>query len=320
MLISIDEQNQGARADAFLAAHLNLSRAAAKQRLSAATINGATCKASQMLRAGDVLQVPDAEIETATLAEPGETALPPILYEDEYLLVINKPRDLIVHEGAGAPQLTLVELLQAHGRELSNVGPSGRAGIVHRLDKGTTGAMVVCKDDATHEQLARDFAQRKVRKTYRALVCGVPKLAAGGRGRIEAPIARHRVQRKKMAVSPEGRPAVTEYEIVRSWSKMALLDIDLLTGRTHQIRVHLGYLGHPVAGDAKYGGLKRALEIAPDEATKNALQVLAGQALHAARLEFTHPVTQQTVRCDAPLPPNFQAVVDALENAEKSDD
>ncbi len=312
MLISIDEHNQGARADAFLAAHLNLSRAAAKQRLNEATLNGASCKASHTLRAGDVLQVPDAETEILTIAPPNETALPPILYEDEYLLVINKPRDLIVHEGAGAPQLTLVELLQAHGRTLSSVGPSGRAGIVHRLDKGTTGAMVVCKDNATHEQLALDFAQRTVRKTYRALVCGVPKLTPGGRGRIEAPIARHRVQRKKMAVSPEGRPAVTEYEIVRAWSKMALLDIDLLTGRTHQIRVHLGYLGHPVAGDAKYGGLKRALEIAPDEAVKNALQVLAGQALHAARLEFTHPITQETISCEAPLPPDFQSVADAL--------
>ena len=222
MLISIEAENQGARADAFLATHLGLSRAAAKQRVGATTINGAACKPSHILRTGDVLSVPDADGHDTSDAPVEEQALPPILYEDEHLLVINKPRDLIVHEGAGAHQPTVVEVLQAHGRTLSDVGPSGRAGIVHRLDKGTTGAMVVCKSDAAHEQLALDFAQRKVKKTYRALVCGVPKLVPGGRGRIEAPIARHRVQRKKMAVSPEGRPAVTEYEIVCSWEKMAL--------------------------------------------------------------------------------------------------
>jgi len=189
------------------------------------------------------------------------------------------------HPGAGERAATVVDLLQAAGYTLSTVGPPERAGIVHRLDKDTSGLMVVCKTDAAHWKLAADFAERRVTKAYQAVVCGVPP----ARGRVEAPISRHPVHRKRMAVNATGRPSVTEYQVLRGWTKFALLKIDLLTGRTHQIRVHLAYVGYPVVGDAVYGGLQRALASAPGDAAREAIESLSGQALHSATSSSTIP-------------------------------
>jgi 23S rRNA pseudouridine1911/1915/1917 synthase len=225
------------------------------------------------LKAGDrVLVVVSLEQAPAInpLLKSSDVEVPPILYEDEHLLVLNKPRDLVVHPGAGEPQITLVDILRASGRTLSSVGPPERSGIVHRLDKDTTGLIVVCKTDAAHWKLAADFAERRVQKNYLALVCGVPPKL----GRIDAPIFRHPRDRKKMMVMREGRPSITEYSIVQSWQKFALLDVDLLTGRTHQIRVHLSYINHPVVGDATYGGEKRAMEMAQTEEVRAAIEAL----------------------------------------------
>ncbi|MDF2440816.1 MAG: rRNA synthase [Abditibacteriota bacterium] len=310
MTITIDQDAQGQRADVFLAAHLQVSRARAQKIVESATLNGQSLKSKTALKEGDVLEFEDivpAQEGRSAVAEEQEP-LPPILYEDDDLLVLDKPRGLTVHAGAGDTQSTLVEVLRANGRTLSTVGPADRAGIVHRLDKDTTGLMIVCKTDAAHWKLAADFEARRVRKTYLALVCGVPK----PRGRVEAPIARHPVQRQKQTVAASGRPAITEYKVLSSWPKFALVEINLMTGRTHQIRVHFQYLGNAVVGDSLYGGLKRGLEAASDENLLQALQELRGQALHSSKLKFIHPISGEELEFEVPLPNDFQRVVDAL--------
>ena len=311
-------ESDGARLDSFLAAQLGVSRARAQTLVETAQVNGAAAKGSHKLKSGDIVVL--APPEQAKSIRPsfgghpefGRTfsaELPPIIYEDEFLIVLNKPRGMVVHPGAGNERETLVDVLRAAGKTLSTVGPIERAGIVHRLDKDTSGLIVVCKTDAAHWKLAADFAERRVEKHYAALVCGVPPL----RGRIEAPIARHPRDRKKMAIVREGRNAVTEYVVEKSWTRFALLDVNLLTGRTHQIRVHLAHIGHPVAGDETYSGQKRALQSAPGEPLKSALENLFGQALHAAKLSFSHPISGEELKFAAPLPPEMQAIIDALE-------
>lgn len=305
----IEAADAGTRADVFVAAKHSVSRSRAQKLIESATLNGAPIKPSHALKIGDELKLapPNLNPEPQTLNPI--TALPPILFEDEHLIVVNKPRGLSVHAGAGEPQATLVATLQASGRTLSSVGPSQRAGIVHRLDKDTSGVMVVCKTDAAHWKLAEDFATRRVQKWYRALVCGVPPL----RGRIEAPLDRHPTNRKKMAISRNGRPSITEYEVETSWPRFALLKIDLLTGRTHQIRVHLTHIGYAVVGDDVYGGgRKRALDAAPNDAFRAALDNLKGQALHAAELNFAHPISSEAMHFEAPLPPEVTALIEAL--------
>ena len=307
---TIDES--GGRIDVFIAAKMQVSRARAQKLLEGARLNGSAAKPSATLHAGDVLELTVDETPAPSTVEFDRTLKDidvPIFYEDAHLLVVSKPRGLVVHPGAGAETATLVEWLRSTGRELSGVGPPERAGIVHRLDKETSGIMIVCKTDAAHWKIAADFEERRIKKTYSALVCGVPT----ARGRIEAPIARHPSNRKKMTVSSEGRPAVTEFTVGKRWQKFALLDVDLLTGRTHQIRVHMAHIGNPVAGDGVYGGRKRALESAQNEQVLHALENLGGQALHAARIGFTHPVFDVALEFTAPLPPEMQRVIDALD-------
>ena len=305
-------EESGIRLDVFIAAKLQVSRARAQKLVADARLNNGAAKASATLRAGDVVEISveeTPEIAQGSTVEFDRTLSVPILYEDDDLIVLNKPRGLVVHRGAGEESETLVEWLRAQNYTLSSVGPPERAGIVHRLDKDTTGVIVVCKTDAAHWKLAEDFALRKVKKTYSALVCGVPT----ARGRIETPIARSPRDRKKMAVSREGRNAITEYHVTKSWSRFAMLDVDLQTGRTHQIRVHLAHIGHAVAGDTVYGGRKRAADKALNEQARTALDRLAGQALHAARIGFMHPTKDVALEFSAPLPPDFAAVVDALD-------
>ena len=308
-----DENDVGTRIDAFLAAKFAVSRSRAQKILESVTVNGKEVKPSYTLRMGDKIvgAVLPAEVETETVVTPPTSPLPPILFEDNDILVLNKPRGLTVHAGAGDTGTTLVEVLQSHGRVLSNVGPSERAGIVHRLDKDTSGAIIVCKTDAAHWKLAADFEARRIRKTYAAICCGVPP----AKGRIEAPIARSLSNRKKMTISPSGRFAVTEYEVEKSWARFALLKINLLTGRTHQIRAHFTYIHHPIAGDAVYGGYYRALENSPSEEVRAAFENLRGQALHAARIEFEHPVSGQKMSFEAPPPPEIAAILLALDAA-----
>lgn len=313
--ITVEESAAGQRVDAFLAAQLGVSRSRAQKLLEVATVNGSKAKPSQVVKSGDEIHLvpleettPEAPVTNFSSLPP----LPPVLFEDEDLMVLDKPRGLMVHPGAGERHATLVDILRAEGKPLSSVGPAERAGIVHRLDKDTSGLMIVCKTDAAHWKLAEDFAARRLTKNYIALVCGVPPL----RGRIEAPIERHATHRKKFAVVPHGKDAVTEYAVTKSWRKFALLDINLLTGRTHQIRVHLTYLNNPIAGDPLYGGEKRALDSAGSPEVRVALELLHGQALHSAKLSFTHPISGATLFFEAPLPEDMTRVIEALDAAD----
>ncbi len=313
------EADVGTRLDTFIAAQFGVSRSRAVKIIESVTLNGRPAKPKNTLQLGDVIVGADPanalEAAPEVSAQPlGE--MPEILFEDDDLMVIRKPRGVTVHAGNGDTGITLVEILQSHGRVLSTVGPPERAGIVHRLDRDTSGAMIVCKSDAAHWKLAADFEARRITKTYQAIVNGIPS----EKGRIEAPIARSLSNRTKMTISPAGRYATTEYEIERTWERFALLKINLLTGRTHQIRVHFAYINFPIAGDVVYSGYHRAVNNAPDEASKIALEELKGQALHAAKIEFQHPITLQPMSFEAPAPLEIQRIIQAFDTAKANAD
>jgi 23S rRNA pseudouridine1911/1915/1917 synthase len=235
-----------------------------------------------------------------TVPEPQPLNLEPdpivlaIVYEDDHLLVVNKPRGMVTHPGPGNPRGTLVNALLAHC-PLPGINGTMRPGIVHRLDKGTTGLLVVAKSQEAYDTLAADMKARRVKRQYLALVGGTPKESPG---LIDAPVGRHPVDRKKMAVVETGRRAVSRYEVLESYKGFSLVRVQLETGRTHQVRVHMASIGHPVASDPTYGGRK-----AP---------CLEGPGLHAERLGLCHPVTGQDMEFLAPPPPDFQMALERL--------
>ncbi|MCS6853810.1 MAG: RluA family pseudouridine synthase [Elioraea sp.] len=237
-----------------------------------------------------------------------------ILYEDAHLIVLDKPPGLVVHPAPGNETGTLVNALLAHcGGTLSGIGGEARPGIVHRLDKDTSGVMVVAKTEAAHRALSEAFARRDLERSYLALVWGVP---AEAEGRIDAPIGRHPVDRKRMAVVARGKPAATRYRMMRAFGTVcALLDCRLETGRTHQVRVHLAHQGHPLVGDPTY--LRRlpaaAARLPPD--LRAALTGFPRQALHAASLGFRHPLTGKQLAFTSPLPTDIAGLLEALERA-----
>jgi 23S rRNA pseudouridine1911/1915/1917 synthase len=236
-----------------------------------------------------------------------------VVYEDAALLVIDKPTGLVVHPGAGTPAGTLVNALVARVRDLSGVGGVLRPGIVHRLDRGTSGLLVVAKDDATHRELARQFAARSVEKEYLALVLGSPARAAG---EIDKPIGRDPARRMRMSVrASRGRTALTSWRVVERFDGAALLRVRIHSGRTHQIRVHLASIGHAVAGDPLYGGTRTP---SGRTAAREALASLARPALHSARLAFTHPVSHERLTLEAPLPEDLLQVLRELRAASRS--
>lgn len=290
----------GERLDAYLRTQFPAVSRGALQRLieqGYIRVNGQTVKATHPPRAGDVVDVIWPEARPAE-AQPEEIPLD-VLFEDESLLVVNKPAGLVVHPAAGHEEHTLVNALLHHCRgSLSGIGGVARPGIVHRLDKETSGCLVVAKNDATHLALAEQFAGRTVRKLYLAVVCGVPKLAGG---EIHAAIARHPTHRKRMAAEAggDGREAHTTWRRLETGPHAALLEARIHTGRTHQIRVHFEFIGHPVAGDATYGN--RANKRLTEQTGYAAPRVL----LHAAELSFTHPRTGKTLRLTAPWPEDF---------------
>jgi len=227
-----------------------------------------------------------------------------VIYEDRALIVINKPPGLVVHPGAGNPDRTLMNALLHHAPELEGVP---RAGIVQRLDKDTSGIMVIARTLPAHTWLVRHLKERKVRREYRAIVCGT--FTAGGR--IEAPIGRHRVDRKRMAVMPGGRPAVTHYRVLQRFRAHAYLQVILETGRTHQIRVHLAHIRHPVVGDPAYGG-RRPAPKGLSETLREALRAFPRQALHASDLSLAHPDSGKEMSWSAPLPDDMQSLLKLL--------
>ncbi len=296
-----------ARLDRFLARELpEFSRVRIQSfiRDQFVLLNGKAARPREILRKGDLvlLSVPKADAILAPGTDNssnvvGTTQLKlSILFEDADLIVIDKPAGISVHRGAGHNSATLVDMLLAHCTDLSGIGGAGRPGIVHRLDKQTTGCLVVAKNDPTHLHLARQFAARTVEKRYLALVAGKVRRNAGT---IDAAIARHRVHRTKMAVAREGgREARTDFRVIRSSAEASLVECRLHSGRTHQIRVHLQHLGHPILGDTVYAG-RRAGKF-------------PRQMLHAWKLGFDHPGTGARLHFEAPLPEDFEAAMDAV--------
>jgi len=304
-----DADARGERLDAWLARRLP---ALSRSRLQAliegghVLLDGARARASARLRTGQAVRV---DVPAPLPAEPQPEDIPiEAVYEDAHLLVVNKPAGLVVHPGAGTSRGTLVNALLRHVRDLSGVGGVLRPGIVHRLDRGTSGLLVVAKDDETHRSLVRQFAGRTVEKEYLALVLGNP---ARDSGEIDAPIGRDPVHRQKMSVrAPRGREARTSWRVEERFDGAAFLRVRIHTGRTHQVRVHLASIGHPVAGDAVYGG-QRALP-SRRGAAREAFAFLERPALHAARLSFTHPSTGERLTFEAPVPPDLESVLARL--------
>ena len=261
-------------------------------------VNDAPARSSRILRAGDRIDVDPAALP-ALHAEPENIPLR-ILYEDDALVAIDKPAGMVVHAGAGVQSGTLVNALLGRFQSLSALGGDLRPGIVHRLDRFTSGVILVAKNDAAHHALAALFAGRQVEKTYLALVHGS---VAPDRGRIEKPIARDPHHRTRMTARlSHGRAAWSEYQVLRRFPGFTLLEVRIGTGRTHQIRVHLSSIGHPVAGDRLYGAPAR-----------NGLPALDGRFfLHAHRIRFPHPVSRQPVEIESPLPEDLQRCLEQL--------
>ncbi|MCG8324870.1 MAG: 23S rRNA pseudouridine(1911/1915/1917) synthase RluD [Thiotrichales bacterium] len=230
-----------------------------------------------------------------------------IMSEDDHLIVVNKPAGLVVHPGAGNPQHTLLNALLNHCPSLDKVA---RAGIVHRLDKDTTGLMVIAKTPVVHTRLVEAMQARLIQRNYLALVRG--ELIAGGV--VDAPIGRHPARRVKMAVQPRGKPARTHYRITERLPGFSLLECRLESGRTHQIRVHMAHLHHPIVGDPLYGG-RSALPAGCPDSVRRAIRGFRRQALHATSLELTHPVSAETVNWQAPLPADFQDLLQEIRDA-----
>jgi 23S rRNA pseudouridine1911/1915/1917 synthase len=314
----------GQRLDQFLATHLDASRARVQQLISQekVLVNDAAPKPSLKLRGGERIAIlsPAARPPLRAIAEKIPLA---IVYEDDDLAIINKPAGMMVHAGAGAiapdgedrrNRGTLVNALLHHFATLSAVGGEMRPGIVHRLDKETSGLIAVAKNDDAHRKLAAQFAKREVKKTYIALVHGWPKKDSGT---ISASISRDRVRRTRMTTrQPGGREAVSHYHVIQRldspFGKFALIEVKIDTGRTHQIRVHMSSLGHPVVGDVLYGA-PREMRARRGRATDEGGAIsLPRNFLHAAELKLTHPRTLKEIALQSPLPRELQAFLSLL--------
>ena len=300
LLYTVAPGEEGLRIDLFLAGKgEGLSRAQIQRGIDEGRVRvgGALAKASRKVKAGDAVTIliPAAK-SCDTLPEAIDLT---ILYEDTSLIVIDKPAGLVVHPAPGHAGGTLVNALLHHCQDLSGIGGVLRPGIVHRLDKDTSGLLVAAKSDVAHRGLAGQFKRHEVQKTYLALVYGDPK-AEGGR--IEAAVGRHPTDRKRMSTqSRSGRSAVSVWRVRERYGCAALLEVDIETGRTHQIRVHLTEIGHPVIGDKVYGGTGRIKTIG-DPFIRSRVKAQERQALHAWQLSFTHPVTGEALQFTSPLP------------------
>jgi 23S rRNA pseudouridine1911/1915/1917 synthase len=309
MSLLVEPAAAGERLDRWLAGQLpDLSRARLQALIAdgAVRVDGRAARASARVKPGQSVEVivPDP----APAAPQPEDIPLRVVYEDARLIVIDKPAGLVVHPGAGTASGTLVNALLHRVKDLSGVGGVLRPGIVHRLDRGTSGLIVVAKDDATHQDLARQFASRTVEKEYLAVVLGRPRRASGS---IDAPIGRDPVHRKRMSVrAPRARAARSSYVVEEALEGAALLRVRIHTGRTHQIRVHLASIGHPIAGDATYGGRRPGKS--SGERLAGALRALDRPALHATRLSFTHPATGERMAFTSPLPDDLSALVQQL--------
>jgi 23S rRNA pseudouridine1911/1915/1917 synthase len=305
----------GLRLDIYLSRKdIGLSRSQIKKSVDdgLVRVNHANTKVSYRLRCGDIIQISKPE-PTVYHALPQDIPLS-IVYEDPYIIIVDKPAGMIVHAAAGHYQDTLVNALLHHCKDLSGIGGVLRPGIVHRLDKETSGLLVVAKSDEAHQGLAGQFKRHEVRKTYKALVYGTPKK---DEGIIDAPVGRHPVDRKKMStMSRRGKDALTHWRVLERYGVVTLLSVEIVTGRTHQIRVHLTALNYPIVGDSMYGNPKRANAI-DDTFLRSKLKAMKRQALHAAHIRFVHPVTHQDMVFSSPLPDDMAGLCNFLKGYKK---
>ena len=272
-------------------------------RAGAATLDGAMVRVKDRVVGGERISIRCAvETDNLSTAEPGPLT---VLYEDPDLLVLDKPPGLVVHPGAGNREGTLLNRLLAYDPGLRAVP---RAGLVHRLDKNTSGLMLIARSLHAHTRLVAQIKAREVERIYEAVVTGSPPL----RATVEAAIGRDRVHRTRMAVGLHGKHAVTHYRVVERYPRHARLEVKIETGRTHQIRVHLAHLGYPIVGDAAYG---RRHAQARATGAPDAVSAFARQALHARRLSLSHPVSDRTLTIDSTLAPDMQALIEALRAA-----
>ena len=299
--VTVDAEDAGTRADVFLAVKLGVSRSNMQKLLEDGRVKRGEkiIKANYKVRAGEMFVVDIPEPEPIE-AVPENIPLD-IIYEDDDVVVLNKARGMVVHPAPGNYTGTLVNALLYHCSNLSGINSAIRPGIVHRLDKDTSGIMIVAKNDAAHISLSQQIQSKTAVRTYLAVVRGNIKTDSGT---IETQIARDKTDRKKMAVVKEGgRDAITDYEVLERFGKYTLVRCKLRTGRTHQIRVHMEYLGYPLVGDPKYSPMKTPFGI-------------KGQALHSHTLEFTHPRTGERMKFEAPLPEDMHKIITRLHNGQ----
>lgn len=291
-------EDTNARVDAYLSAHTELSRSRISSLMQegALSVNGKVqAKPSFKVSAGQKLRLTLPEVRAVTI-EPQDIPLD-ILYQDSDVVIVNKPCGMVVHPAAGNEDQTLVNALLYHIHDLSGIGGEMRPGIVHRLDKDTSGLILIAKNDKAHAALSDQFKARTMEKHYRAVAFGN---YSDEHGLIDAPIARHPVDRKKMAIVKDGKPSQTEWTVIERLKSATYLDVHLLTGRTHQIRVHMQSIGHPLLGDSIYApNIKLSVRI-------------PRLMLHAYSLAFTHPATGERMTVVAPLPEQFSLTLDKL--------
>lgn len=291
-----DINDVGKRLDVYVAERGGITRSASAKltERGAVKVNGVKMPKNYRLREGDTVDI-DFPEPVPDRAEPENIPLD-IVYEDDYLLIVNKPKGMVVHPAAGNPTGTLVNALLYHcGTSLSGINGVIRPGIVHRIDKDTSGLLAVAKTDAAHVSLAEQISSHSFGRRYEAIINGHLRDESGT---VDAPIGRHPVDRKKMAIAKDGKPAVTHYSVVSHLEKADHIALQLETGRTHQIRVHMASLGHPLLGDTVYCGGKSRFEVTH-------ASLLSGQCLHAKTISFVHPITGQFMKFDSALPEYF---------------
>lgn len=301
--IIVEQSEEKNRLDSYIASKdLELSRSMIKKLLEDGkiTVNGEITKASYKVQLNDKIEI-DIEKPKEVKLEAQEIPLD-VIYEDNDILVVNKQKGLIVHPGNGNLDGTLANAVMAHCKDsLSGIGGELRPGIVHRLDKDTSGLLIIAKNDKAHIKMSEQIKDRKVKKTYIALVRGI---ISENEATINMPIGRSTKDRKKMAVTKNGKEAITHFKVLNRFTtnkaSYTLLEVKIDTGRTHQIRVHMAEIGHPVIGDTVYSNGKNEFGV-------------VGQCLHAKKLEFTHPITEKEMNLEAPLPEYFEKIIEELE-------
>ncbi|MBQ0104533.1 MAG: RluA family pseudouridine synthase [Armatimonadetes bacterium] len=316
------KEEKSERLDVFLASHLEDMSRSSVQKLAEkgqVKVNGKRAKSNYKLSFGDEIDI--EYTETAPASVEAENIPLDIVYEDDDLLVVNKPKGMSVHPAPGTPNHTLVNALLCHCEFLSEIGGEERPGIVHRLDKNTSGLLVVAKNNKVHRLLQTSIQKREVSRKYKALVWGVTDFEEA---KVDMPIGRDPKDRKKQAVIDDEdltrREAVTYLNVIKRYAHFTFLECRLETGRTHQIRVHLSYIGYPVVGDEEYKGAKRKFGFSygrkGDEELRKLLDECQGQLLHAYELSFVHPITGEFLKFTAPLPENYENMLRFLDKTE----